>query len=133
MLLTTSCYNLKNPIFISSKDDISEIKIVFTRYNKSRNTYYGKAFVKNFTKNKVFLINQFLIKDSKQSYPIYFLDKNTIFVPVGLGNNCAPQESCEMDIITTKIPVGTNFNGSTVFMDVQIENAIDPKTLKEMK
>lgn len=134
VLITSSCQNnLKNPITISSKDDASETKVIFTRYHKSGNAYYGKAFVKNFTRNKVFLINRFIIKGSKQSYRTYFLDKNTTFVPAFLNDSCDPQKSCEMDIITTEIPVGTNFNELTVQMDVTIENALDPKTLREMK
>lgn len=132
-LITASCQNnLKNPITLSSKDDVSEIKIIFTRYHKSGNAYYGKAFVENLTKNKVFLIKKFIIIDGGRSYSTYFLDKNTTFVPIIINDSCDPQKSCEIDIITTEIPVGTNFDKLTVQMDAQIENALDPKTLREM-
>lgn len=133
MLFSSACqHNIKNPITISNSDNISETKIVFTKYYESGSTYYGKAFVKNLTKNKVFFIKKFVLSKTDNSYNTYFLDKNTTFVPVALGNSCDPQKTCEMDI-GVHIPNGVNFNELEVKIDAQIENAIDPKTLKEMK
>lgn len=105
-LLITACESqIKDPLIISNKDKNSEVTIKFTKYDKSKNLYYGKATVKNLSRDKILKISGFDIKYKNQIYSAYIDSIATIlFVEI------YPEKSEEIKIITSEIPQDINFN-----------------------
>ena len=118
---------LQNPVAISNKDDVSEVKMVFTQYDQSKNIYYGKAIINNLSTNKKFVISSafgFDVKNKGKTYNVYIDSIGTVLLDI------YPLKSAEIDIVANGIPSDINFNDLEIELGFPTQDVIVVKPMK---